>query len=318
MDAETNLDESTDVCAFSTDTRSLSASETARRIRAVASRASALSHPPEIVFKKIDSLLRGNPGFEIMTTLQAFDCEIAIVTPAFPEMGRRVRQGYLRVDEDADWNAIYVPAMLQSRGVEGCTHAHCGGLRDAIASGSSVISLDAVSNEDLIQIVNTAFECGRRVLWAGSGGLAAALANVLYPSPVAPQTRVDVGGPVLFCIGSDHPVTAAQVAFLQAQGESPILRVFRNDASVGALRKLFESYHGLGAILISGGDTATFVCRAIECSTIQLEGEIVTGLPWGRFVGGLFDGFAVATKSGAFGKPDALIRVADFFACRKQ
>jgi len=41
----------------------------------------------------------------------------------------------------------------------------------------------------------------------------------------------------------------------------------------------------------------------------------VTGLPWGFPEGGTWENFPVATKSGAFGETDALVRVADFFSC---
>jgi len=42
-------------------------------------------------------------------------------------------------------------------------------------------------------------------------------------------------------------------------------------------------------------------------------GEVLPGIPWGMLRGGRFDGVLVVTKSGGFGAPDALIRIAEFF-----
>ena len=72
------------------------------------------------------------------------------------------------------------------------------------------------------------------------------------------------------------------------------------------------------ALFLSGGDTASLVCRAIGAQRIELCAEIVPGVPRGILRGGMFDGLSVVTKSGGFGDPDALICVADFFACPNQ
>ena len=68
-----------------------------------------------------------------------------------------------------------------------------------------------------------------------------------------------------------------------------------------------------GGLLLSGGDTASLVCRALAVDSIRLVDEVTTGIPFGVLRGGLADGRTVATKSGAFGNMDALVRVADFF-----
>ena len=75
--------------------------------------------------------------------------------------------------------------------------------------------------------------------------------------------------------------------------------------------------HSPRALVLSGGDTASLVCRALGVRGIQLADEIVPGVPWGYLSGGVFDRALVATKSGGFGAPHALIQVADFFTCPK-
>ena len=131
--------------AFNTETRGLEEPEIRRRIQ-------ALSHwRARVVFKKIDSLMRGNPALRSAAALEAFGCEQAIVTPAFPAMGRRVVNGLLLVDAIAGWLPMDV----------------------------SAIARDAGTDEDLRALVQEGLASGRRILWAGSGGLAGALAEEL-------------------------------------------------------------------------------------------------------------------------------------------
>jgi uncharacterized protein YgbK (DUF1537 family) len=224
-----------------------------------------------LIFKKIDSLMRGNPAAEISAALEAFGCDEAVVTPAFPAMGRRVVNGRLLVETIPGW----VPMDV------------------------STLARNAATDEDLRQLVRTGLASGRRILWAGSGGLASALAEELLGPPQPPAAPPVVTGPVLFCIGSDHPVTLVQRAQLLKHGHRVVTAI--------------DPTEPFGAILITGGDTAALVCRTLKAEAIELEGEILTGLPWGRVVGGPFDGKPIATKSGAFGAPDALLRVAGFF-----
>src|SRR5882724_3774577 len=105
--AEVNGD--AEVEAFTTDTRDSEQAEVEMRIRMVAEQVSA-SHP-KIIFKKIDSLLRGNPGREILIALDAFGCDAAIVTPAYPDMGRTVWDGQLHVNGDGAWKPVAVAEL---------------------------------------------------------------------------------------------------------------------------------------------------------------------------------------------------------------
>jgi len=78
----------TSVIAISTDSRDL---EPAAAREAVS--AAAASRPigsPSMLFKKIDSTLRGHVGAEIDAALTVFGCDAALVCPAFPRMNRIV------------------------------------------------------------------------------------------------------------------------------------------------------------------------------------------------------------------------------------
>jgi D-threonate/D-erythronate kinase len=167
----------------------------------------------------------------------------------------------------------------------------------------------------------------------GSGGLAAALARALTPGqPGGGPRPLQRNAPVLFCIGSDHPATSAQQAALLARRNVQMvfwdfakredmvnalqshrhvcLQIPRGAAPAEQVRELIGAAH---AIVLSGGDTASLVCQAVGVQAIELCGEIASGIPYGVLQGGDLDGIAVATKSGGFGREEALIEIADFF-----
>lgn len=305
-----------DVVAVSTESRDLDIITAQQRVREAASKLAALD--PPIVFKKIDSILRGNVGAEIAAALDAFHCEFAVVTPAFPRLGRLVRSGRLCVDQDAAWQPIDIAERLRAQGLD-----------------SRFLLLDTVCDDDLEAVAAETLHFGRRVLYAGSAGLASAVAKIALGGAEKNITHRRSPLPCIFCIGSDHPITRAQLSAFASErsvecfaaearslaacleaGRHAILFLSRSQTPCEKIRDLLEPSRNLAsALLLSGGDTASLVCRALRVEAIELEGEIVTGLPWGGLQGGSLPGFAVATKSGGFGASNALIEVADYFTC---
>jgi D-threonate/D-erythronate kinase len=325
--------EGSSVVAISTESRNLDSSAAGSLISAAAARLPAIS--PQLLFKKIDSTMRGHAGVEIAAALDAFDCSAAVVCPAFPRMNRIVSGGYLHVTGDASFSPIDVAAHLRAQGIERCLHAQCGAISSAISSGARVIVLDAVCDEDLDRIAAAGLAAGLRILWAGSAGLAAALARTLHPATQSDPGPV-VKGPLLFCLGSNHPVTVAQEIALVNRMQAPVVHAERTtreaiDAELrqvrrvvvriprGAvpkeqLRELLPSAR-VSAVVLSGGDTASLFCRAAGVQRIDLVDEVLPGIPYGIIRGGAFDGISIVTKSGGFGDSDALIHIAEYFSC---
>jgi D-threonate/D-erythronate kinase len=293
-----------DVLAFSTESRDVEPDEARRRLCDVAAVVRRMA--PRIVFKKIDSTLRGNSGHEIVTALDAFDCAAAVVTPAFPAMGRIVEGGELRVTQDSAFAPIDVREYLAAHGAA-CAHATVGAIADAVAVGARFVTADALCSADLDELAAEILALHARILWAGSAGLAGALASRLARH--APRRVEPSRGPVLFCIGSDHPVTVEQQRRL---GDHPGLRPIARDAAPETVRALLAGFRP-AAICLSGGDTAALVCRALDVRAIELHREFAPGIPLGILHGGPFDGVAVITKSGGFGAADTLVHIAEVF-----
>jgi len=335
LESALQLETETEVDAFSTNTRDSDGTEIEARIRGIADLFA--DRPLDVVFQKIDSVMRGNPGKQIVAIMDAFACEVAVITPAFPEMGRRVEDGRLQVSDDSQ-EPINVLAVLKRQGLEDCVHTVPQRLGTSIRSGNRLISLDAACNKDLSVIVHEALHSGCRILWVGSGGRASALAAALLSESAAPYLScAAVKGPVLFCIGSDHAVTQAQLTVLSKErtvcdfvaersSRPAISAALRNGRHV-VLRAVhatdFEELGVLaacvaqdaGALLLSGGTTASMICKALRAGSIQVENEITPGVPAGVLRGGHFDFLPIATKSGGFGDVHTLVRVADSFVC---
>jgi D-threonate/D-erythronate kinase len=86
--------------------------------------------------------------------------------------------------------------------------------------------------------------------------------------------------------------------------------VSRNEVSKrvsAALAKVVAGLSGedlFDALVLTGGDTAVRVARALGATGIQLEGEVEAGVPVGTLVGPR--PYRVVTKAGGFGDPDTL------------
>jgi len=322
------------VLAVSTESRDLPPAEIRRALAATAAEFAAES--ASLVFKKIDSTLRGNTGVDIAAALESFHCDAAIVCPAFPKMHRVVDGGLLRVTSAPEFASVDVAGRLQLQSGHAYAHTRPDGIAAILTDGARFVSVDAVCDDDLDRIAAAILPLGRRILWAGSAGLAAAMARRLGEESAPPPAPTRTGA-ALFCIGSDHPVTLTQQSWLLTErpcvllqphagtrelicealagGKHVILRIPRGLVPAEQVRERIAGVPA-AALVVSGGDTASLVCRAAGVQRIELCDEIVPGVPRGILHGGEFDGVSVATKSGGFGPSDALIQVADFFYAR--
>jgi uncharacterized protein YgbK (DUF1537 family) len=322
-----------DVAAVSTETRKLLRKDLRAVFPEILRRYPAAR--ARCVFKKIDSTLRGNAGLETLLAARVFACDAVVVTPAFPALNRIVEGGMLRVP-GTDFEPVDLGSYWRSQGVADVVHVSAGSVAGALSSGCRFVSAEAVSDLDLDAIAAAGIASGKRVLWAGSGGLASALARALPARSGRLIPRRASHSAMLFCVGSRHAVTAEQHKVLIETG-----RVFSAEAAnasreaiTGALRdghaalaielgidsetRLKELMETLSVpLLLTGGDTAALVCRALGVQGIRIECEIAPGIPRGIIEGGAFDGLPVATKSGGFGGRDALIRVANALTCLK-
>ncbi|MCJ7549474.1 MAG: hypothetical protein MUQ30_07315, partial [Anaerolineae bacterium] len=70
----------------------------------------------------------------------------------------------------------------------------------------------------------------------------------------------------------------------------------------------------LAGLVLTGGDAAIAVGRALGATAMRLRGEVEPGVPWGQLIGGGWDGLGVVTKAGGFGNADTLVSAVRFLS----
>ena len=240
--------------ALNANTRNLPTAEAAARITDIAAHLAedARTAHPEMVYKKIDSTLRGNLGAEIGALMDGYGFALAFLSPAFIECGRTVVDGQLLVDgapvhqtafandpgtpvrqssvadivrETCGRSVGCVPLAVMEQG-EGSIAACVADLRNA---GHEIIVFDAVTAAHLDALVSVGQKLGVPPLYIGSAGLASALANALAPAQAGamPGSHMPADAPVMavtpvdrvfFICGSAHAATRRQIMRLADKG----------------------------------------------------------------------------------------------------
>ena len=298
------------IVAWSSDTRDMEPAQLRQRIQAVLRDLPAST----ILFKKVDSVFRGNTFTEIREVLNISDYDLAILAPAYPRMGRRVEKGVLQIDDIAGSRSLdlaqelpeipVLPAGLSSDEIA----AH---LRSALDQGQRVFLCDAHIQEHLEVLARAAQSLRIHVLWIGSGGLAHALATVCSAATLPPPIQQKPMGIACYFIGSDHPVTVRQTTRLESgcvPGSFFLKNVIRGQTSESDIRSALAENrkHPVGALVMTGGDTARLVCHALGISAIRLRREFLPAVPLGVAIGGAYEGTPLLLKSGGFGSDELL------------
>jgi uncharacterized protein YgbK (DUF1537 family) len=306
-----------------------------------------------LIFKKIDSTLRGHVVAECEALLRVCKCEYSVLAPAFPAQGRLVVKGVLKVRNLSDEWSGEIGEVLAQQGlreaafVETARHESPDQLAQEIGAlrrTARYIVCDAASDEDLALVAQGLARAPGRPLWVGSAGLARQAAQVLaarlevalsgsHPAVTSGSKRA-----VIVCAGSDHPATQRQVKKLvdlgrvgmfNAQSATPaeVQHALRDNLHllllvdtlhpepVRILALLQEARRcGAAGIVLTGGDTAELACRVTGARAICLKDEVTAGIPWGYLEHGILDGLPVVTKSGGFGADTALLEATNFLS----
>lgn len=311
-----------------TESRTLPAAEAADRVAAVPAQA-----PAPRFFKKVDSTLRGRVGAEVGALMRAAGTASAVLTPAFPALGRTVVERLLLVDAvpvtetplacDPDFPAAdsaSVVDLLRRDLDRALTWIPLGEVRaggEALAARlarlrGTVAVADAETDLDLVALVDAALAVEPAPLLVGSAGLAHALAARLglLAGPVTPPR----GRRWLVVAGSRHPATRRQVETCRAAGLAVLSAPEREepDRSGVAVRLAAEARRRLDQdtfdlLVVTGGQTAVAVLAALDAEGLDLVGAPATGLALGYLRGGRYAGLPVVTKAGGFGDPDLLV-----------
>ena len=287
-----------ELSAFSTATRDAPPAEARLRTRRIYRALEARGL--KLIFKKVDSCMRGAVREEIEEALDCWGFATATLCPSLPREGRVVADRLLTIGE---CEQVRLPASERIR------------------------TPDAASDKDLEHMAARLMSDDSASLPAGSSGLAvhwaAALAQLhaRRPSDVPLPPTVE---PVLCVIGSCHRASLDQIRFAAENGlavveEGPrpsprdrnqIVHLDMTRQDEHSLQPLCDQVAQTPATLfVSGGATARMLLNGLAANGFEIRGEVIPGAPWGTILGGAADGRLLVTKSGGFGGPDALARI---------
>ena len=321
-----------EVVVVDTASRGLAAEQAYRRVLAAAARLQAAG--TQVVYKKIDSTLRGPLGAEIDAVLDACGLNLALVCPAYPANSRTLEYGVLLVggvpvaetpaaaDPHAPVQESHLPTLLKRqtrravqwlhRPSSGHTRATLMAELHTLAAGcradGAVVVCDARDDADLAAIVLAAegLEQGLAPLLVGSAGLA---------RPLADRLAAERNPGVLVLCGSLHPAARSQLHWLE-QANDPHVTILSTPEQAGvypnpaaALAQEAHAWlaaHAARGIVVTGGDTLHAVLRALHAHGVDLIQEAAPGIPLGRIAGGPWAGLRIVSKAGGFGRPGAL------------
>ncbi len=220
-----------DVLVLSSESRGLAGgAEAAQAVKNILAACSPSSFP--LVYKKIDSTLRGHPAAELAAVMSALGETRALIAPAFPAQGRTTRGGrvlinglpleqtsFSREAPTGDLRCIFgeEAGLLPLEMIRGAETR----LRAALNEARGLLIADAENEADLLRLARAALAQEVR-LWCGSAGLAGALAAYIGSKPEAdkepPHPTTRLPGHFLAVAGSLHLATAAQVAAARRAG----------------------------------------------------------------------------------------------------
>jgi uncharacterized protein YgbK (DUF1537 family) len=310
------------------DTRSRPAAHT----QALIETASELVAAADVLYKTVDSTLRGYLAVEIETAWRVSGRRRAVFAPAFPAAGRTTKGGMQLLD-----------------GVDLGQSSFASDARQAVQTGEiarlleplssqlwapgdeppppGVIAIcDAETDADLDAIVASADDAD--VLWIGSPGMAQALAR--KHARDAERQAVEAVDRVGIVIGSMHALNRIQlerledvlgdgVEHLASTGEAPTAPAavamaplsdgpVTPDAAAAVAADLAREAHalmaaGYGAVVVTGGETARAIVASLDEPTVEVLDEPRPGIVRGR----LSTGVLLVTKAGGFGNAETFV-----------
>lgn len=266
--------EGTNIAVIDTETRDVH-SQTARVIlRRILTQLQIAKE--DIVYKKIDSTLRGNVGAEIEEIMKILKKDICIFTPSFSSNNRISVGGYLLVKDELlgfseyykgglePGEASYIPSILREQ-----TQLPIGliDLKDIFKGhktisekietlyreGKKIIVSDAVNHNNLKEILMGARCFKGSVLFCGSAGLAKYISEIIEEERIPKPSFNENGEPILIVGGTRSHSILSQIKTLKER--EPVFdmtidvhKILLNDKdqrekyALEAVRRIKENY----------------------------------------------------------------------------
>lgn len=224
-----------DALVVDTETRSLTPENAYEKVRELLKKLkTSISANLEemVIYKKIDSTLRGNIVEEIRALYEEFRPELVVFAPAYPKNNRITLNEVhyvngVPVDKTEFANDIKNPVKVSNikklfSNVDGdfkVRHVYLNEIKylEEILKnlqGVNTLTFDAEKDADLIEIATKVFRAEKKVLWVGSAGLAEALILSMKKE-----------GKIITISGSTRTVAISQLMNLSEKECIPIINI---------------------------------------------------------------------------------------------
>jgi uncharacterized protein YgbK (DUF1537 family) len=217
-----------EVIAMTTNTRNVNEDVAREIVTTTAQNIQNYAAENAHIYKKIDSVLRGNPVVELTALMGMTKANRVLFAPAFPAQGRlTINARHMARDVVISENLIPLfcgatDLPIVHLSLEMIRNAEV--LQNAFAQSALFIA-DAENDDDLTTLARASIAAGVG-LWCGSAGLAGVMAKILTqnnPKSTLPLVmRPTKTSSNLVIIGSQHPVTRNQVAVARRFGHSVV------------------------------------------------------------------------------------------------
>jgi len=277
-----------DILSFNTDTRGMNPKDAYKEVRSLVQRLRD-ARLEGLFYKKVDSVLRGNPGQELAAVMDELDIPLAVVSPSFPANRSILEDGILKsgrvqteVRGQSAINAVKIFADNMDKKVDSIPLQIIRQGKEQTAQyvitrsndGVQVFVADAVTDEDLQIISCLSTAVGKPLILAGAAGLANQIAHNMEKKQTAKKEplSLDSRSPVLVVAGTRQGETAAQVVTLCETLSVPVIR-FKVD--------LVEKGKSEEAISLAFEEAAHFMDGKPSLCVVAVESMFNSQIPEG-------------------------------------
>lgn len=225
-----------DVFVMDTETRELEDKTVRKILRNILKKINI--NKKDIVYKKVDSTLRGNMGVEIEEIIMIFNRDICIFSPSYPSYQRITVGGHLIVDqkplelsEYSCYNSTQIEnssipfllerqtdfpvAQIDLKDVAKGQKTILLKINELYQKGNKIIVIDSTNEEHLKDIFASGLKFDGQVLFSGSAGLANHFPNIYNKNEDLKINIENNKGPVMVVAGSRSSIMEVQINYLK-------------------------------------------------------------------------------------------------------
>ncbi|MEA3313819.1 MAG: four-carbon acid sugar kinase family protein, partial [Caldisericota bacterium] len=225
-----------DVFVVDTETRELKSKIAREKLRNILKKININKN--DMIYKKVDSTLRGNVGDEIEEIMNILKKDICVFSPSYPSYQRITIGGYLVVDqkplelsEYSCYNSTQIEnssisfllkrqtdfpvAQIDLKDVAKGQKTILLKINELYQKGNKIIIIDSTNEEHLKDIFASGLKFDGSVLFSGSAGLANHFPNVCNKNGDLKINIENNKGPVMVIAGSRNSIMEDQINYLK-------------------------------------------------------------------------------------------------------